>query len=137
MASVQWNEHCNLGVKEIDEQRQRLFDIFFTLFEDEDVSQNPLIIANTLANLNACVHEHFSSEEKYLEECGYPELEKHIHLHDAFLKKMGDVCTNYRVINHENLMGFLRYLYGWLINHISLCDQQYAPYITRQPSLVP
>jgi hemerythrin len=135
MASGQWDEHYNVGVKEIDEQRQRLFNLFFILFEDEDVSQNPFKIADTLANLNACVHEHFSTEEKYLAECGYPGLEKHIHLHDAFLKKMGDLCSNYRVINHENLMGFLRYLYGWLINHVSICDQQYVPYITKQATL--
>jgi len=132
MAIVEWDERYSVGIRELDEQHCRLFDIFYTLLEADDITQESNEVADALINLRTYTYEHFELEEEYMAKCGYPDLESHIHIHDSFRKKVEALCSAKPAKQDENLMEILGSLYEWLFAHICSCDQQYVPYVTSQ-----
>ena len=132
MAIIEWNQRYSVGIEELDEQHSRLFSIFYTLLEVGDISLKSKEVADALADLSAYTYEHFTVEEKYMAECGYPDLESHIRIHDAFRKKIGVLCSDKSEKQAKNLTEILSKLYEWLVTHVCSCDQQYVPYVTGQ-----
>ena len=130
MATVEWCERHSVGIKELDEQHCRLFDIFYTLLEVDGTTQDQNIVADALISLRAYTYEHFATEERYMAECGYPDLESHRRIHNTFREKIENLYS--AKPGNQNLMVILRNLYEWLITHIGWCDQQYIPYVTGQ-----
>jgi hemerythrin len=130
MAIVEWNERYSVGIKELDEQHRRLFDIFNTLLEAEATPRGSNKAADALTRLRTYTVEHFELEEQYMAKCGYPDLESHIHIHASFRKKIDALCSAKPREHDDNLMEMLGCLYEWLVTHVGSCDQQYVPYVT-------
>lgn len=135
MAAVEWKECYSVGIEKLDEQHRRLFNIFYTLLEAEDISKESGKTADILMSLRTYTYEHFNQEEEYMAKCGYPDLESHIRIHDSFRKKIEVLCSAEPGKQNDNLMEILSSLYEWLITHICSCDQRYVPYVTGDKTL--
>jgi hemerythrin len=69
---------------------------------------------------------HFAYEEAMFKVYGYEEADDHTHAHHAFVRMIED-CER-RHAGGENNVGeaLLRYLKGWLSDHILVEDRDYA-----------
>ena len=113
------------GIKEIDEEHKRLFDI---IRETNTLIHNDLLhdkydeIIHLLEELREYTKIHFSDEEAYMKKIGFPELDAQIRAHTAFVDKLVtidlDELDDMDDHQQEYLMELIDFLAGWLVNHI-------------------
>jgi hemerythrin len=134
MDAIEWNESYSVGVSELDEQHKKLFRLINTMFKAEDLSANSKIMIDSLTEMSKYASVHFETEERYLSECKYPELENHIRTHDIFRKKVDEFRSAQTTQSKNMSSDMTRFLLEWLVNHIMFCDKKYMPYISRKPT---
>jgi hemerythrin len=82
------------------------------------------LIEEVLKKLIDYTKSHFSFEENLMQEAGYPVLESHKKLHQAFIDRI--YFFKERFENGENIAKQLKTeLQFWLIHHIKHADQDY------------
>lgn len=131
------------GVHPIDTQHKQLFAI---IKEANDLISEDLLhdkydkIMEILDRLQNYTREHFSDEEEYMKEIGYPKLEEQMRAHEAFIDKLVHIDVNELDAIDENqqdyLIRLIDFLLTWLSNHILKADKQigkYAATINQQP----
>lgn len=115
---------CVLGVDQIDEEHQHLFDL---MNQGMDILQNSYLsdwyedIKELMHELENYAEQHFAHEEAYMEKIRDPELilqrSQHMAFRDAILnfslKDIDDVEDQKKVLEE-----LLKYLAKWLYHHI-------------------
>jgi len=114
----------------IDEEHKKLFDI---IREANNLIENDLLhdkydqIIAILGQLREYTETHFSHEEKYMWDIGYPNLPSQIATHTAFIDKISSIDFNELESMDENQQKYLSdlidYLLNWLSNHILGADR--------------
>ncbi|MGM0471238.1 MAG: bacteriohemerythrin [Bacillota bacterium] len=134
-----WREELKIGVDEIDNQHQELFNRlneFLKVVRNKDESQSTKKekVRDTLAFLEEYVAVHFSAEEKIQLKNNYPNFEEHHQIHEEFKEEIADFRQKFSGGNYDEelLMEFSGHLLTWLINHVANEDQKIADYINNQ-----
>ena len=119
-----------IGIDMIDEEHKQLFkyaDEAYELLHDEFTPDKYDRIDIILENLRNYTVKHFSDEEQYMESINYKKIftqkvqhQEFIHKLDEFMEHHNDEVED----QDEEIMGILKYLTEWLINHILYVDGQ-------------
>ncbi len=130
MALLEWSDKLSVNVDEIDAQHKKLIELINRLndawkndFKREDVR-------SVFMELIDYTKYHFSSEEKYMEENGYPDLEAHKKQHEKFVKKLQNLQSKCSYNSKEVYTDLLSFLSNWIVVHIMHSDQEYVPYLS-------
>ncbi|MCK4293951.1 MAG: hemerythrin family protein [Planctomycetes bacterium] len=130
MEMVEWNESYSVGVEELDEQHKRWFGIINALFEASDTTGRSQAVADLLSDMKECAAAHFETEERYMSECGFPDLESHVRAHEQFRKKLDELFSEKMAGRQCVATDTLEFLYEWLVDHVLSCDKKYAPLVS-------
>ncbi len=116
-----WKDEFNIGIKIIDDEHQKLFQIINKLFalEGEDIKSRRAC-QEGIKYFKSHALKHFEDEEKYMELIDYKEIEMHKRLHKNFResslpaleKELRQEDYSPSAIGH-----FLAVCAGWLIGH--------------------
>ena len=119
-----------IGIDMIDEEHKQLFkyaDEAYELLHDEFTPDKYDRIDIILENLRNYTVKHFSDEEQYMESISYKKIftqkvqhQEFIHKLDEFMEHHNDEIED----QDEQIMGILKYLTEWLVNHILYVDGQ-------------
>ena len=129
---VVWDEAYSVGFEFIDNQHKRLITMINTLSAACKMGNAAADIAYTKV-INSAMNyakTHFSDEEKYMREAGYPELRKHKKQHKKFVKDINKSVKLYEK-GKTTPIEMVKFLKNWLLNHIAISDKQYAPYLAK------
>jgi hemerythrin len=127
---MDWKTNCLIGIPEIDEQHQKLFDCIDRLEHAKDEQQRELAVYFVMDELRDYARIHFAVEEVVMRLFDYPGFAAHAAEHREFearLKALGKIELNHDV--HAEAGSFLR---GWLTQHIMISDKRYAEFILGQ-----
>ena len=125
MAFINWTDDLSVGVKKIDEQHKKLIEIINKAHETNLVDDKKK--GNEIFNeLIEFIRVHFTTEEKYFEQCNYSGAEEHIAEHMKYTEKVLKFKTDYDA-GSCNCGEFLDFLKEWLTNHLIKMDQLYVP----------
>ena len=121
-----WRPAYSVGDASIDNQHKQIIQIINDLHEamggeDEATALRPL-----LERLLAYTDMHFEFEEQVMEECGYPDLDYHRHLHDELRHRTQDLRQYLGLVTGPDLFHFLR---EWWSDHIQEVDRRYSAYL--------
>jgi len=120
-----------LGIKEIDEQHAQLVACMDRLELWVGKGQGFAAALDALNTLNDYVEKHFSFEEDFLRQQGYPKLEEHIGEHRQIKADLGRLTQ--RVVEgadiDQELLGLIR---EWIIGHIGVEDVEFAKAFARK-----
>jgi hemerythrin len=129
---LQWTQALSVGIPEIDAQHQELFRrvdrlLQATLADDHREAEA------MLAFLGEYVATHFSTEERFMEEVGYPGLDRHRAEHERFAADLRaldrDVAAGGSVLG---LVGRLNRQVGdWLLGHVCVTDMALGHFASR------
>ena len=125
MSPIQWSPSLAVGVPEIDAQHQELFrraERLITALRAGDRGEvEPLV-----RYLDEYVVEHFSAEERYMREIGYPGLEGHRVAHDAFRQDLAEMVHDFERKGPTPLVALTmhNWLSDWLRRHTGGIDQE-------------
>lgn len=111
-----------IGIEEIDQQHERLFEIIDEL---DKLLKNTMIadkydyIVKILNELKEYAKMHFTQEEEYMESIGYKKLFTQKVEHQYFINKLEEIKI--RDLDDEQILVMLdmmNFLYDWLVEHI-------------------
>lgn len=129
MALMQWDETMSVGVEELDAQHQKLIKLINEAYEaiqkhDERVVTDLIVKMRDYANL------HFATEEGYMRENKYPDIENHKFKHAKFNNEVATFKK--QQFEKTNLSQIFVFLSRWLATHIMEEDMQYVPYMPKE-----
>jgi hemerythrin len=119
-----------LGVKEMDLEHKRLFEIAeeaYQLSKDEFVPDKFDYIVKILGDLKEYTIFHFDSEEKYMQSITHKMFFSHKLEHQEFIEKLNNL--DWKEIEKDQdraISEILEFLNNWLVNHILYTDKKYV-----------
>lgn len=115
------DDKYKLGIKMIDEQHQRIFDLI-DLLCDIDRTDKKRIKA-IIEELKDYSEYHFKSEEEYFKSIKFTETDNHIHLHGVFIQTIEYYYDFPNKLSKKKLYTFLN---TWIKHHILVEDKKYV-----------
>lgn len=127
---IVWTEAMSVGHPVLDFDHQRLIGIINRLW-DADSFGNRQIIEFILDDLVNYTEFHFKREEEIIEQCGYPDLERHRRIHQGICRRIEEIRWEYfQGIRDELMNDILTFLTNWLKTHILEEDMGYSGYLS-------
>lgn len=123
MTPIQWTPALAIGVPEIDAQHQELFrradELIVALRGGDRSAVSPVV-----RFLAEYAKEHFASEERFMQEIGYPGLEAHRMAHEAFRDQLAELAADFQRKGPTALVALSvhNWLSDWLRRHVSGLD---------------
>ena len=90
---VHWEESYEIGIKEIDDQHKKLFDLVNKLYDLEDNANIKEEIREILYAFREYTIIHFEDEEVYMNSIGYPQLEEHKFMHEHIIDSLSQIIS--------------------------------------------
>ena len=126
-----WEDGLALNVRELDEQHKRLFAILDRLCRIIQLGQDRTILEEVLHSLIVSAFAHVRTEERYMRQTGYPELNDHKSEHAEFLAQAIDLRERIEQGRITVKLESLNLLADWVRSHILTSDRRFAEYISR------
>jgi len=127
MSLYEWSEDYSTHIRAIDSDHKNLFDTINTLHDAQVAGTVVERISPILGMLHTYVVEHFTREERFLEQAGYPELDTHRAAHRKFtciILNLETLCQ--REFDRIDIDKVLAFLGTWLQDHILVADMKYV-----------
>jgi len=90
---VHWEESYAVGIKEIDDQHKKLFDLVNKLYDLEDNENIKEDMREILYAFRDYTIVHFKDEEEYMRSIAYPELEQHKKKHERIVNSLSQIIS--------------------------------------------
>ena len=131
MPLIPWEEKFTLGIKEVDEQHQKMLEIINRLFNifDRGKANDPAEIDVIIKEMDDYAVYHFQTEERYFDLFDYPGAKEHIEIHDQYRDRVKKWRERYNASKDELVFFEIsNFLQDWWIWHINNTDREYVPY---------
>lgn len=129
MPVIRWNINLAIGIKEIDQHHKHLIDFLNATY---DASRNGVPAENMsylIEELLEYADEHFASEERLMEEAGYPGLAQHKEEHEIFTVRAKELHARNDVLAAVEIITFLS---NWVSHHILNTDARFGRFLDEQ-----
>jgi hemerythrin len=125
-----WRDECSVGVKALDQQHQKIFQLINNLIKHHNTNNvDSEIISEALNEMVKYVQEHLDYEEKLLKENNYPDFSEHVSSHIKYIEQVTRFSLN--IMNGDGNVPdeLLQFLTNWWEQHILIEDQKYRSYL--------
>jgi len=126
MSLITWSDKYSVNIKEIDEQHKKLVGMINELHDammHAKGKEASLAIINKMAEYTKY---HFSTEEKYMKQFGYPDYNAHKLSHEKFVEQVLEFKKEYETGKTGLSFDLLNFLKNWLVTHIQSSDKKYS-----------
>jgi len=121
---MQWKNEYNIGFDLIDNQHQKLFEL-------ASQTEQAIVSGETENTVKAALNElldyaryHFSSEEQYMQQVKYDDIENHAKMHQDFELKVKSMLKRFHSNSNFNFAELMGLFYDWIIQHILAEDMK-------------
>ena len=91
---LEWDEHYRLGITSIDDQHKHLFDVVARIAALDAATSNKEELREILGELSQYMREHFSDEERFMEQIQFPDFKYHQQLHRNIIEFINTSVSN-------------------------------------------
>jgi len=126
MSLFAWKPEYSVHVAELDSDHQKLFSILNALYENVMSSLEVDCVLPKIDELSSFTMYHFSKEEQYMREKGYPGIEVHIAKHREFTLSIAALRNGYHNNDLEVTKDLIIVLGEWLLKHVLKEDRKYS-----------
>lgn len=120
----EWKDEYNVGVKAIDEHRQKFFEIINKLKRIINDNQCEISVTDLFFSLVHYAEHYLINEEIYFKEYGYKGFSKHRETHNNFIARIVQFKEDFRNGKKNVCVEMYGFLEDWLINHIINYDPE-------------
>ncbi len=124
---VVWKDEYSVGIETIDDDHRKLLDLINRLQTAVHYNNGESFEREAMKELIDYTKYHFAREEQFMEECDYADFASHKREHARMVEDLNEMLADYegsRPVVIEKVADFLQ---DWLIRHIKVSDQKYAP----------
>lgn len=133
---MEWNESYRIGVFIVDEQHKRLVRLLGELQEIVELQSldvdNSDVITKVIKELRDYTIKHFTMEEELMCIYQFPHPKQHIQEHESFIHRLNIYDQTFKEGEAILLPSVVKFLEGWLINHIMKTDRQLGPFLNAK-----
>jgi hemerythrin len=122
MDLVLWRDSYSVGNQRIDEQHKYLVKQINDLFHELG-SKDGNNVKSIFGELFKYTLNHFSMEEKMMEDFKYSGINAHKTEHKNFIQRLNELNTKFNKGEHQVKLETLYFLKDWLLNHIHCIDK--------------
>ncbi len=126
---IEWQDEYSVDVKELDDQHKILLRIINKLLKEQKDELYPTKLLEAISSLIHYAYVHFATEEQYLTQAHFPDIERHILEHINFIMKTLELMLKVKDGSQDNRLELLRYLKGWYSSHVLGIDRLYIPFL--------
>ena len=132
MARIEWDDSLAINFREIDRQHKRLVDMINKLDDAVRQEENKETLGRIINDLLVYTRTHFRVEEKYFDEYGYPDAERHKREHALFIQQVNSFKNEFQQGKSGLSEKILDFLSDWLNRHIKNTDMRYGPFFRER-----
>jgi hemerythrin len=88
---ILWDNAYSLGIKQIDHQHKKLFDLVNELYDLEENGNIKEQIRKILYAFHDYTKVHFKDEEDYIASINFPDLENHKIIHKTIIESLSNI----------------------------------------------
>lgn len=129
--ALEWDSSFATGIRSIDEQHRKLFDMVNDLHDAMQQKRSKEAIGQILSRLIEYTGSHFAHEEDAFRKTSYPEESAHKQEHSKLVEQVLDLQGKFNAGEAVLTQSVIEFLQGWLINHIKGTDKRYAPHLSK------
>lgn len=126
MSLFAWKPEYSVNEAVLDSHHQKLFHILNSVYENVMNSTEVESILPELDELLAYTRCHFSTEEQYMREKGFPDIDAHIAMHREFTHSIEALRSRYHDNDLEVTKELIIVLGEWLLRHVLREDKKYS-----------
>ena len=129
-----WDKKYELGNIQLDMQHKSLCDMVNNLVRRCEQEHSMESIQKTLEYLEDYTEHHFSSEEAFQLDIGFPGYEKHKQLHDEFKATIGGLAREFAIngSSYELINKVCKDVIVWLSDHMQNVDSKIVSYYRKE-----
>ncbi|MGA2135570.1 MAG: bacteriohemerythrin [Bryobacteraceae bacterium] len=132
MPKFQWKERYAVHVAAVDDEHQMLFQLCASLESALTAGVSAGRVRSLTEDLIRHAAEHFSHEEREMRAAGYAHYAWHRRRHKTALRKVSELRARIRRGDREAADELLRFLQGWLNDHIGIADRMLGAFLRNQ-----
>jgi hemerythrin len=123
-------KHANMvGVRALDDQHGILMDTMNELRQAVVRGAGREQVSEVLDRLIEFTRMHFATEERLLEQTGFPALAAHRVEHQRVLAQILEAAHRAQHGEEVHMHSLLIFLRDWYVTHIGSLDQEYGPWL--------
>jgi hemerythrin len=136
---MEWNEKLAVGVETIDSQHKELFKRINNLVLAIKQHRCKAEIDGVLEFLDDYARIHFSDEEKYMRETGYPGYEEQLREHKKYLEALRELKEQAALPRIQGASYDLsattnQVVIDWIVDHIIKVDMKFGAFLNSKKS---
>ncbi len=120
-----------VGVQRFDEEHIRLVQLLQGTTEAVQGHVNPVMLRQALSEILAYSITHFSEEENFMAEIGYPGLPEHRIAHQKIMEQLQSSLHRFEHDPWRVALEIVNLLEAWLEQHIPEFDVPYGDYLRQ------
>ncbi len=129
---IEWTEDLALGIPEMDKQHQELIALINDFYNAVERGERDEGIRALFEGVDRYAVFHFSAEEAFLEQIGYPELAPHRETHAMFRREYLTAMERHEAGDRKAVRDLVAFLFSWLYTHIQKTDKRYSAFFHQQ-----
>ncbi len=129
MPAIPWNTNMHIGIKDIDDQHEKLTLLINELYYAYmDAKERPLL-EGIIQEINEYANYHFKTEKELMDAHQYEQRKSHLAQHDYFTKRAIAALFQYTDQKEELTAELLDWLTDWWMNHINGTDKELGTFL--------
>lgn len=130
MSFFSWSESMSVGIPLLDDDHEIIIRLNIRLQDGLERQEDAPALVEICERLIAFTEFHLAREEKVMEACAYPDLEKHREDHMCFIHGVYGFMDRYAADpGRAVLRELLSYLREWFEHHVLIEDTRMRAYI--------
>lgn len=129
MTLLTWKHANMVGVRALDDQHGILMDTMNELRQAVVRGAGREQVSEVLDRLIEFTRMHFATEERLLEQTGFPALAAHRVEHQRVLAQILEAAHRAQHGEEVHMHSLLIFLRDWYVTHIGSLDQEYGPWL--------
>lgn len=125
---IEWTDELSIGVPEMDEQHKQLIALLNEFYDAVERGEREEGIHRLFEGVDRYTVFHFSAEEAFMEQIGYPELASHRETHAMFRREYLAAMERHEAGDRKAVRDLVAFLFSWLYTHISKTDKRYGAF---------
>ena len=131
MKNLKWDDSLSVGVDEIDEDHERLINLFNLLIQAVVNQESLEYVDALLEGLISFSEAHFRHEERLMVRFNYDGLQDHKDEHLDLIDQVRDLQRRFHENKHQLSTDNIEYLREWLTGHIAGQDMRLGYFIAE------
>jgi hemerythrin len=125
---VEWTDDLSLNIPEMDEQHKQLIALINEFYTAVERGEREEGIRRLFDGMDRYAVFHFSAEEAFMEQIGYPELASHRETHAIYRREYLAAMERHEAGDRKAVRDLVAFLFSWLYTHIQKTDKRYAAF---------